>query len=139
MEQEKKNNGSIDYMLYCDIEMYCKENELDLGKFMNKALSRGFTILAYGETPTSSKKLNKPVEVIKTVEKIVERIVKVSDDAKVNELLKDVEHLYSTFLYRKEAAKHGYDKNLSALEFHHKNPSENVLEHFFSINQDYQH
>ena len=93
MEQEKKNNGSIDYMLYCDIEMYCKENELDLGKFMNKALSRGFTILAYGETPTSSKKLNKPVEVIKTVEKIVERIVKVSDDAKVNELLKDVEHL----------------------------------------------
>ena len=40
-----------------------------------------------------SKKLNKPVEVIKTVEKIVERIVKVSDDAKVNELLKDVEHL----------------------------------------------
>jgi len=93
MEQEKKNNGSIDYMLYCDIEMYCKENELDLGKFMNKALSRGFTILAYGETPTSSKKFNKPVEVIKTVEKIVERIVKVSDDAKVNELLKDVEHL----------------------------------------------
>ena len=87
MEQEKKNNGSIDYMLYCDIEMYCKENELDLGKFMNKALSRGFTILAYGETPTSSKKLNKPVEVIKTVEKIVEKIVRVSDDEKLVEAL----------------------------------------------------
>ena len=87
MEQEKKNNGSVDYMLYCDIEMYCKENELDLGKFMNKALSRGFTILAYGETPTSSKKLNKPVEVIKTVEKIVEKIVRVSDDEKLVEAL----------------------------------------------------
>jgi len=83
----------INAELLKEIEEYCKLNDLDVRNVINVALIRGFDIEKFGFTPTSSKKLNKPVEVIKTVEKIVEKIVKVSDDAKVDELLKEIEKL----------------------------------------------
>jgi len=90
---EHKNNIMIDKELYSDIEDYCAINELDVAKILNKALKKGFDIEKFGLTPTSAKKLNKPVEVIKTVEKIVEKIVKVSDDTKVNGLLLNIDEL----------------------------------------------
>ena len=90
---EQKNNIMIDKELYGDIEDYCAINELDVAKIFNKALKKGFDIEKFGLTPTSAKKLNKPVEVIKTVEKIVEKIVKVSDDTKVNGLLLNIDEL----------------------------------------------
>jgi hypothetical protein len=90
---EQKNNIMIDKELYGDIEDYCAINELDVAKILNKALKKGFDIEKFGLTPTSAKKLNKPVEVIKTVEKIVEKIVKVSDDTKVNGLLLNIDEL----------------------------------------------
>ena len=83
----------IDIELLDEIKEYCDINDLHLETTLNKALRGGFTTVKFGATPMSSKKENKPVEVIKTVEKVVEKIVKVSDDTKVNELLKDVEYL----------------------------------------------
>ena len=90
---EQKNNIMIDKELYGDIEDYCAINELDVAKILNKALKKGFDIEKFGLTPTSAKNENKPVEVIKTVEKIVEKIVKVSDDTKVNGLLLNIDEL----------------------------------------------
>ena len=69
-----------------EIEEYCKLNKLDVKKTLNKALRGGFTILKFGSTPMSAKNEIKTVEVIKTVEKVV----KVSDDTKTNELLNEI-------------------------------------------------
>lgn len=76
-----------------EITDYCVLNEISLEDTINKALKSGFTTLIYGVTPISAKNEKKPVEVVKTVEKIVEKIVKVSDDVKVNKLLIEIEKL----------------------------------------------
>jgi len=83
----------IDKNLLDEIKEYCDLNELSLENTINKAVRGGFTTLKYGATPISAKSEVKPVEVIKTVEKVVEKIVKVSDNTKTNELLKEIEKL----------------------------------------------
>jgi hypothetical protein len=58
---------------------YCELNNIkDIDKKAKETFNRGFSLLKYGETPTSSKTkeiVEVPVEVI--VEKIIERIVEV--------------------------------------------------------------
>jgi len=87
-----------------NIQAYCEVNNIDdIGKLVNKMLLRGFTIEKYGETPSVSqiipeviekeviKEIIKevPFEVIKEVEviKTVEKIINVSDDTEINNLL----------------------------------------------------
>jgi hypothetical protein len=83
----------INKELLDEIKEYCELNDISLEESVNKALRGGFTTLKFGATPMSSKKERKPVEVIKTVEKVVEKIVKVSDDTKVNGLLLEIDEL----------------------------------------------
>lgn len=83
----------INKELLKEIEEYCKLNDLIVRDIINIALIRGFDIEKFGLTPTSANKERKPVEVIKIVEKVVEKIVKVSDDTKSNKLLKEIEEL----------------------------------------------
>lgn len=83
----------INKELLKEIKEYCKLNDLIVRDIINIALIRGFDIEKFGLTPTSANKERKPVEVIKIVEKVVEKIVKVSDDTKSNKLLKEIEEL----------------------------------------------
>ena len=80
-------------MIYTDlldeIKEYCILNEIDLPKTVNKALRDGFTTLKFGLTPMSAKREKKPVEVIKTVEKVIEKIVEVPVD-RIVEVIKEV-------------------------------------------------
>ena len=84
-------------MIYIDlldeVKEYCDVNELSLEITINKALRSGFTTLKFGATPISAKNEKKPAEAVKTVEKVVEKIVKVSDNTKVNKLLKNIDKL----------------------------------------------
>jgi hypothetical protein len=81
----------INEELLDEIKEFCKLNELQTKDIVNKALRSGFTTLKFGETPISSKKLNKPVEVIKTVEVIkevpVEKIVEVIREVPVDKIV----------------------------------------------------
>ena len=76
----------INQELLEEFKEFCKLNDLDVEETVNKAIKSGFTILKYGATPISAKNEQKTVEVVKTVEKIV----KVSDNTKVNELLSTI-------------------------------------------------
>ncbi|NIQ17036.1 MAG: hypothetical protein GTO02_22420, partial [Candidatus Dadabacteria bacterium] len=85
-----------------EIEAYCKANKIEnLEALVNAMLQRGFTIEKFGEHPAGpTKEVEvKEVEVIKEVVKEVikevpvEKIVKVSDDEKTDELLKQVDEL----------------------------------------------
>lgn len=86
-----------------EIKQYCKDNSIDdINSLVNKMLSRGFSIEKFGETPSKPSKppkvievevekiVEKPVEVIKEVEVEVEKIVKVSDDEKIEGILKEM-------------------------------------------------
>ena len=114
------------YSLILDNEFikFCELNEIkDINKTATETFQRGFSILKYGETPTSLKgndiikevvkeiikevpvevikefRVEVPVEVIKevVVEKIVEVVVEkniyVTDDGKTNKLVKKIEDL----------------------------------------------
>jgi CBS domain-containing protein len=87
--------------LLVEIKQYCDSNGIeDVDGLVNKMLTRGFSIEKFGETPNKPSKepkvvekvvekiVEKPVEVIKEVE--VEKIVKVSDDAKVEEVIEEM-------------------------------------------------
>jgi hypothetical protein len=105
----------INKELLDEIKEYCELNDISLEESVNKALRGGFTTLKFGATPMSSKKERKPVEVIKTVEKVVEKIVKVSDDTKVNELLEEIEELKEEIRAREDVIELNDDK-IKALE-----------------------
>lgn len=81
----------INRELLKEITEYCDVNELPLEDTINNALKKGFTIEKYGATPLSAKKDTKPVEVIKTVEKVVEKIVEVSNDEELTKVLDKLE------------------------------------------------
>jgi hypothetical protein len=109
----------INKELLDEIKEYCELNDISLEESVNKALRGGFTTLKFGATPMSSKKERKPVEVIKTVEKVVEKIVKVSDDTKVNELLEEMDKLSKNFDINKKIlikTEEDYDKAVKALK-----------------------
>tara|TARA_R110000796_G_scaffold18980_3_gene57160 strand:- start:4376 stop:4927 length:552 start_codon:yes stop_codon:yes gene_type:complete len=74
-----------------EIEEYCKLNELDTTKTLNKALRSGFTIVKFGETPIRGKSGENVVEVTKEVEKVVEVIKEVPVEKIVEvEVIKEV-------------------------------------------------
>jgi len=85
------------YTLTLDKEFiqFCKLNNIiDIEKKAQEAFSRGFTIMKYGETPTSNKIteiIEIPKEIVKEVEveKIVERIVEVPVEV-IREVIKEV-------------------------------------------------
>ena len=47
---------NIDDKLYETIELFCKENELDMKEYINSLLLRAFTIEKFGEAPPFFKK-----------------------------------------------------------------------------------
>jgi hypothetical protein len=62
-----------DDVFFIDIIRYCEKNQIsDIDEFTSKCLKSGFYVEKYGMLGEDSNAFNKPIEVIKEVEKIVE-------------------------------------------------------------------
>ncbi len=62
-----------DDVFFIDIIRYCEKNQIsDIDEFTSKCLKSGFYVEKYGMLGEGSNVSNKPIEVIKEVEKIVE-------------------------------------------------------------------
>lgn len=75
-----------DFIQYCDLN-----NITDIQKQAKETFARGFTLLKYGETPQGNKvkeivEVEKVIEVIKEVEKIIEVPVEI-----IKEVIKEIE------------------------------------------------
>lgn len=91
----KKKNSLI---LDDEFNQYCQLNNItDIDKLAKEIFNRGFSIIKYGETPLGAKgkDIVREKEVIKEVIKEipVEKIVKVEDKTKINELLTKIQQL----------------------------------------------
>ena len=93
---------SIDIKNNKDIYDYCMQNGItDITKFIQDCFKQGYDIKKYGflvETLNEDKKQLKTDEIREIivevpVDKIVERIVNVTDDTKINELLLKIQQL----------------------------------------------
>jgi hypothetical protein len=74
--------------LQSEILEYCNINKIeDVSTFTLKMVKQGLTVEKYGSRPTQPNLEPKVIE--KIVEVPVEKIIKVSDDEKLNEVLKE--------------------------------------------------
>lgn len=79
----------IDNRLYKEIAEYCVANDIDIIKFIEKSIKRGYAIEKYGSAPSISQKIEEiPVpEVIPTPEVIPEIKVKAKGRTKKTEII----------------------------------------------------
>ena len=64
----------INKKLLSDIESYCKLNDLEVEKFINKLLRNAFTVEKYGDEPKILKEKKEPI-IEEPVKEIVEKII----------------------------------------------------------------
>lgn len=75
-----------------EIIEYCKINDIsDVDGFTMKMIKQGLTIEKYGSRPSQPQQEPKVIE--KIIEVPVEKIVKISDDTKLDDLIKENETL----------------------------------------------